>query len=297
MTTLYKYGVYCVTDSKFEYAWGEEEPTKCPVDTAHTINATLTKVVNERVAGEVIIKEESIPTGGHFGARTIRVDASRNKTAKNSIVWEIPVSPLAVNFVTTSDHVGDCVEMLVGENTIVGILLGATSGTADSWVSQNYTTGDIVEYTHPLFGNRVYTCISDTTANDLPTNETYWKRGYEVHVSQTVIDNVAKGYYITLDDGTNSDDMGIVIDVDKVNDKLYLEKNGAHSFSPATPTYIKQTVKHIHDFEVGEAWEHVIGESKIGGTYLPPDTFVTVKYMNKSSDKDKFLIGRVEYLY
>ena len=53
----------------------------------------------------------------------------------------------------------------------------------------------------------------------------------------------------------------------------------------------------VKDYELGQPWEHEIGDSKIGGTYIPADRVITVSYTNKSLDADKKFIGRCEYLY
>jgi len=44
---LYKYRVYCSTDSKHEYTWVDEadgEPTTCPTNTSHTIDTSKTVI-------------------------------------------------------------------------------------------------------------------------------------------------------------------------------------------------------------------------------------------------------------
>jgi len=45
---VYKYRVWCNTDSKWEYVWAEVEPTVCPVDTAHPIDTAKTAVVSTK---------------------------------------------------------------------------------------------------------------------------------------------------------------------------------------------------------------------------------------------------------
>ncbi len=38
MTDLYKWRIYCKTDSRFEYIWDTIKPTTCPVDNTHNVN-------------------------------------------------------------------------------------------------------------------------------------------------------------------------------------------------------------------------------------------------------------------
>jgi hypothetical protein len=46
-----KYRIYCETDSKYEYVWGEDAPTKCPVDTAHTVSTvSIVQTIGDSLA-------------------------------------------------------------------------------------------------------------------------------------------------------------------------------------------------------------------------------------------------------
>lgn len=46
MTTVNKYRVRCLTDNKYEEVWAEQEPTVCPINTVHTIDTTLTTIID-----------------------------------------------------------------------------------------------------------------------------------------------------------------------------------------------------------------------------------------------------------
>ncbi len=296
MTTIYKWRVYCTTDSKYETGWAEAEPTVCFANTAHSIDSQKTVILETREANLVSIREENTPTGGHFCTTTMTVDCSRNMTQSKTQFWDIPISALAMNFVTSSVHTGDTVDILVGENTIIGVLT-ANASSALAWVSQNYTAGDVVTYTDPDFGARVYTCTTNTVSNEVPSDETYWQHGFELSVSQTVIDNTSKGYHINLFDGVNSDTLDMVLHVDSVNNKIYVKNNLSYGFLASSPTYVRQTVYTVKDYKLDVPWEHEIGQSKIGASYVPKDTRITLRYTNNSTDTDKSLTGRVEFLY
>lgn len=57
--------------------------------------------------------------------------------------------------------------------------------------------------------------------------------------------------------------MVIVIPIDKHNKKVYIDCNISNSYSPLTPTYVKQTLSIFKDYHLGEPFKHTIGESKI----------------------------------
>ena len=299
MTTYYKYRIRCITDDKYEYwvlASTENTPTTCPTDTSHTIDSAQTSIVDTIDANVVTIKEEGVPTNGIFGVKTIVINATKNSITTVNTSWPYPISALNINFISTSTHTGDVVELTVAEDTVIGTIT-ANVLPAVAWIAQNYTIGQTVTYTHPTFGDRVYTCIVDTISNEIPTNTTYWRHGLEISVQQTVMDNCYVGYCFKLFDGVNNNNVGHVIFKDNVNNKIYVEKNLTNTFLASSPTYIQQTIYYLENYHLCEPWEHDIGQSKIGGSYVPADTLITIHYDNKSTDTDKTFIGRVEYLY
>jgi hypothetical protein len=291
MTTLYKYRIYCTTDSKYEYVWAEEEPTTCPTDTAHTIDSNNITIVDVVEPNEFKVKEESIPTGGHYAVKTVKIDATKNTTTSSVETLGFPISALSINFVTDSTHYLDEITLCVDKDRIVGSLTSDVS-PATTWASQNYTEGDVVEY-----NSKLYTCILNTVSNDLPTDVTYWTRGLRLPVSSTVVLNTMLGYYIKVDDLTNSDDVGRVISLDSTNNYIYVDTNLTNSFAVATPTYIRRSVCPIHNYVIGQPSHYSLGKAKIGGSSIPADTNVTIDYTNKSALDDKVFVGILEYLY
>lgn len=297
MTTLNKYRFFCQTEGTYVYVWSDVLPTKCPNNTSDTIDSSSISIVEKLDTKEVKVKEEATPTGGHFQATTLKLLATANGVSTINVHWPYNITAFGVNFVTTDVHKGDFLSMYVGKDTVVGAI-GMPVAPASAWLNQNYTAGQVVTYfVNATYGTRVYTCILDTVSNEVPTNTTYWRHGYALTVSSTVLEYSKTGFYLTLDDGTNQDNMGRIISVDESLSRVYMENNPVNSFSPATPTYIKQTVYLIDNFEMGDSWARNIGEMKIGGSHIPKDTVIEVAYTNNSPTDDKTIIGHVEYLY
>jgi len=294
MTTVYKYRVFCIDDDRDEYVWSETEPTVCPENHTHSINPVKTRVVDVREPNLLTIQEESVPTGGRFACRTLKVTSPAGQTVSASVSFPFPISALSLSFTTVAVHQGNILEMGVSKNTIIGAITGVVAPAA-AWVSQNYTAGTKVTYTDSI-GTRVYTCILNTVSSENPTNKLHWILGYEVSVSPTVTQYTEIGFYLRLDDLSQNDNMGRVISKDTTNNKVYLENNPTNTYSPLTPTYVRQTIYMVKDYEIGEPTEHVIGQSKIGGAHIPADTLITVDY-NNLSVTDSTIIGKVEYLY
>ena len=85
--------------------------------------------------------------------------------------------------------------------------------------------------------------------------------------------------------------------MDKVAKTITVETAAVNSFLASTPTYVKQTVYYLQNYEFGPSWEYVIGESKIGASYLPANTILRARYINNSAIANKKLVVKFEYLY
>jgi hypothetical protein len=62
MTTVYKYRIPCTTEDTFVYTWAESEPTVCPNDSGHTINAGEISIVETVAENHVHLDEVSKTT-------------------------------------------------------------------------------------------------------------------------------------------------------------------------------------------------------------------------------------------
>lgn len=305
MTTVYKYRVRCIDESEWHEVWSETEPTSCPHDTTHTLDPTLTSIIDKIEQTFTEVKEEAVPTGGHFQVTSIALRANANSIGTEKIYWPFNITALQVNFVTSEENEGDVINMYGGKNTITGIITGSIS-PASVWENRNYIVGEKALYTHSYHtSQRVYTCVANTVANNIPVNlyvptipenAPYWRHGYQTPVNSTVILNTAKGYTHSVTNGANVSDMGRVISIDSVNSKLYLEKNPDNSYSPGA--YVRQTITFIKDYVLSKSWERCIGDSKIGGASIPADVYITAEYTNKSLEGNaKVLYGHCEILY
>lgn len=115
-------------------------------------------------------------------------------------------------------------------------------------------------------------------------------------VSNTVLQYTNIGFYLTITDGVNNDDLGRVIAIDKNTSTVTVETASTHSFLVTSPSYIIQNIYMMKDYEIGAPHRYEIGESKIGGSYVPAGTVVRVSYTNNGLAQ-KNIVTRLEYLY
>lgn len=107
------------------------------------------------------------------------------------------------------------------------------------------------------------------------------------------------GYMLKLSDGTNTDDVGMILSVDTNTMTVNFDTPTTHAFSAATPTYLLVTrvmAGRQRFIEIGPAWNYRVGDEKIGASYLPAGTDVKITYINKTGTDKRFVI-LVNYLY
>jgi hypothetical protein len=103
------------------------------------------------------------------------------------------------------------------------------------------------------------------------------------------------GYFMCLDDGVNHDDLGLVLEK-QADNKLRVQTPAQHAFAAATPTYVELTVKMVPHGHLPDSSRLVIGDSKIGGTYVHAGTVMRMRYKNGSGSAKKFEFW-LEYMY
>lgn len=118
-----------------------------------------------------------------------------------------------------------------------------------------------------------------------------------IDVQQSVIDNIEIGYSVNLYDGTNEDDLGYVIAIDKANLQITVSVEASQAFSAATPTYVRMSPKMVRNYTIGHAGRYTVGQGKIGGSYIPAGTVIRVRYNNKHATDTKYFYAELDYLY
>ena len=117
-----------------------------------------------------------------------------------------------------------------------------------------------------------------------------------INVSSSVTSNIAIGFYVSITDGANSDELGRVLAVNTINNTITVEAGSTNSYSAASPTLVAMTVRPIDNFEFGPVQTYNIGQSSLGASHIPANIPIVVKYTNNGSTP-KTLIFNYEYLY
>lgn len=125
-TELYKWKIYCNTDQKWEYKWGEshEHLVVCPSNSQHDININSNyycEVLTNTVQ-KVEIKEEDGLTGGKYRNGGHFMNITSNGKSQIIFSHNYAISAAAVSYYTKDNNFGDRLHCLVADNTTVGVL-------------------------------------------------------------------------------------------------------------------------------------------------------------------------------
>lgn len=115
-----------------------------------------------------------------------------------------------------------------------------------------------------------------------------------IPVDATVMANVCVGYTLIIDNTINVDNLGEIIEIDTVNNTVTTENTTSFAF--LTGSVIKTHTRIVKDYTIGPSWEYIIGESKIGGSYISSNRVIQLNYTNKTNVAKNLYI-QIEYTY
>jgi hypothetical protein len=116
-----------------------------------------------------------------------------------------------------------------------------------------------------------------------------------ITVDATSIANCKLGHRLKIDNGVTLDDLGRV--TGKTSTTLTFETPAQNIYLAAAPTYVKRTVRMVHDLQLtGSGMVYSIGTSKIGGSYIPAGIVIRVVYTNNDGTSKTYR-PLIEYLY
>ena len=114
-----------------------------------------------------------------------------------------------------------------------------------------------------------------------------------INVSSTVIDNISVGRCLILDDGVNYERHVVTA---LSSDTVTIDVGTTYGYAAVTPTYCKMSVCMSHNIEISRGSRVVLGESKIGGSYIPANTTMRISYTNNGDSLTRVILY-IEFLY
>jgi hypothetical protein len=151
MTTITKYRIYCITDSKWEYVWKETSPTTCPANNTHIVNENSVSSIEKMSPNTITIDEENLKnqTGKNFRAESYTIVCPPGVSA-HRYTWVRPISVCETNFVSKIEHNGDIIDNKIGGDLPIGVLTksvdtGANILPVSQTVFDNTSIGFLIE--------------------------------------------------------------------------------------------------------------------------------------------------------
>ena len=141
--------------------------------------------------------------------------------------------------------------------------------------NQNGDTFEFIGNENTILG----TITSDVTVSDTV-----------ISVSSTVIDNIVKGWFVNLFDGSNTSNLGRVLEIDNVTNQITVETAADNNFATATPTFVRISVKFAHEFEICGPRIYTTGASNVGARFVPANSVITIRYTNSTAEAKRFVV-------
>lgn len=148
-----------------------------------------------------------------------------------------------------------------------------TSALAIHYVTLREHTGDMFSV-HVAPDTPVGAIVADVSIGDTV-----------IYVSPDVFTYAYKGPCLaSLSDGVNSEPLGRIKSLNPEASTVTVETPSTQAFTaaPIPNTYFRITAALLHNSQIGPPWEYIVGESKIGGSYVKEGVTVRTIYTNRS---------------
>jgi hypothetical protein len=328
MRSIFYYRVYCTTESTNVFKWSDTTPTTCPNNNSHTIDESSITIIDSLKDNNVNVIDEVPPEGkpptqGRFRCNGLECEIPANSYLIKDFGWVYQICALSIRFNVQEANVGDYIDLYVVPN----IKLGNTNANIEiddtviplttscfnacsvgmqlfimdnnntfflgAVISKNTETNSITitnSSDHHYHKNAYITLMSPVgviTQNITPSDNL-------ITVNSTVTDNMETGLFITVTNGVTMDNLGEIFEIDKVNGTILIQTPSSLNYNAGC--YLFPSVHVIKDYKLNASVPSIIGESSIGGSYVPAFYIIRLVYRNQSNATKNFN-WYVEYKY
>ena len=248
---LVKYKVYCTTEGKWvETGFLESPPTKCPIDGSHDIDLDSITEIETRESNVMITKEDESGTQGIWKSKNVEMQCSASTVSWKTMSFAYPVRVYDMIVYPSAENIGDHFEVFAPYNIDIG---SATGNASDSLILEDLSIGDSV-----------------------------------IKVSPVLLSSVKIGFQSRIQDTNGYNDLGEIIS--KTNESITVSKPLTKEYKVSDSSKILFSNERIQKHRIMNAQNIHIGSGKRGGTLLPSNTVIMIKYYN-STDSTKTFFG------
>lgn len=163
------------------------------------------------------------------------------------------------------------------------------SAASSSTTTDSYTFA-IPTTMHSFYFNADSEHIGDKIDIAANLNQTVGMLGENISPGDTIIHVPVAislygylGFYIRVTDGVNTNDLGYIVSMDKVNNTVVVKTPATNSFDK-TNTFVQMTYYVIKDFTISGIGHHAFGSDLLSGANIPLNTAVSFTYTNNNTN-------------
>lgn len=130
MTTsiVYKYKIYCSTESAFVEGWGTAAPTSCYNNNTHTVNANSVQLLETISQDTVTVKEDKVDIGRNVYVKSIEFPSvAFGDTETVEYIFPIVTSMYSFKFLFNERNIGDKISIYANPDTTLGLITANVS--------------------------------------------------------------------------------------------------------------------------------------------------------------------------
>ena len=286
--SISNYSIYCNTENVYVNGWGISPPTTCYNNNSHSVDetkiSTIETIINVNANSTSLINKYQIYCNTESdwieGWSNVEPTTCYNNTSHSVNLHSVQelesVSNSQVKIIEDTAFVARNVKIVsvhfenvqVGETQIKSYKFEYIT----SMYSYKFATDDTNK------GDEISIAINPQTPLGLITAD--------ITAGDTIIYAPAAlftfgwvGFNIYVSDGTNFNDLGEIINIDKVNNTITVKNPAVNDFS-SNDTILLMTYYNMKGMKIGPAQMYAFGEDVIGGAAVPVGTEVQFSYKN-----------------
>lgn len=293
-SSVTNYIIYCVDEQNFISGWGTEPPTKCYNNSTHEVD------INQISVNETVINMNTsiIKTINNFQIYCITEGKYVEGWSENSptVCYSNNTHDVNLNSVQLLDSISNT-EMKIKEDSVnvsrnVKVISIVFNNVEANTTQHQYYTFSIPTSMYSYFwvsddtnkGDKISIGINPDSPMGLILQDV--SIGYtSLYAPVPVLLYGSVGFNIAITDGTNYQDLGEILTIDKINGVVTFQNALEYNFS-STNSLLTMTYYNMKDLEIGSPGRYPFGEDVIGGAAVPTGTVVRFSYKNEATTLD-----------
>lgn len=121
--SIYKYKIYCITESAYITGWSSTSPTTCFNNTTHSVNTNSVQTIDIVENSQVKIKEDNLVIPRNYSMKSIVFNNVEALTSQDQYFkFEIPTSMYSFSFIADDTNKGDYLSISANSDTVLGLI-------------------------------------------------------------------------------------------------------------------------------------------------------------------------------